>query len=247
MGSVRRLLLSSTVVAACGFALAACGGGSTTPPSVVTPPPSPTLAAVTLASSTITAGQSAQGTVTLSSNAASPVTVSLSIDAGGISITNPVTVAAGSSTATFTVTTNAGSSPGSFTITATANGVIVTTTLVVTAAPVVKADFNVMPDAGTGANPGQCIVSQISGQLLDIMKCTFDASISTPNPGITSFTWTFPNGAGTTTFTGMTLQDESVTCGSFGSATVGITLTVVAPAGSASNTKQVTFIKANAC
>jgi hypothetical protein len=243
---VRRVALNWTVVALCVLTFGACGSSSPTMPT--SPLSSVTLSSVTLSASNATAGGTVQGTVTLSAITSIATVVSLSSSNTGVTVPASVTIAAGASTGVFTISIQP-TATGQATITATlstGDGTSVTTTLMV--APV-NADFMVTPDPGTGANPGQCVVSQntINTHLMDQLKCTFDASISTPNPGITSYTWMFPSSTGTTTFTGMTLHDIAVSCGSFGAADITITLTVVAPTGQNTNMKTVTFIKANAC
>jgi hypothetical protein len=107
----------------------------------------------------------------------------------------------------------------------------------------------VIPDANTGANSGQCaaVSTQVNGQAMNQLRCTFDASVSTPNPGITAYTWTFQTTTGTATFTGVSQHNLALPCGSFGAADRPVMLTVVAAGGTNSTTKTVTFVKPNAC
>jgi hypothetical protein len=108
----------------------------------------------------------------------------------------------------------------------------------------VHADFTVIPDANTTVSAGQCSASK-NGDGTQLLLCTFDASISTPIPGITNFSWTLPNA----TFTGQTLSGKSIPCGGFSSAGTqkDVTLTITSPAGSDTMKKSVTFIKGSPC
>jgi hypothetical protein len=122
--------------------------------------------------------------------------------------------------------------------------------LQVTAAPIViAADFTITPDPGSGVTGSQCGVSQTGAS--NTLKCTFDASVSSPKTGITSYSWEIPVGGAT--FTGNPKQDVLITCGvgSFagasGSADKPVKLTITTTAGSATTTKTVTFVKAGAC
>jgi len=142
---------------------------------------------------------------------------------------------------------------GASDISAVAENVTGARTVQVTTAPVaLHADFVVTPNAGT-APAGQCAVSQVSGESNNIFRCTFSAAPSTtPTPATTTYAWQIP--AGGTTFPGATVgPDFKLPCGvgSFvgtsGISTQGVTLTITAPSGSNSITKQVTFVKAGAC
>jgi hypothetical protein len=216
--------------------------------------PTVTLSAVSVAPASVTAGGTAQVTVTLSGSAPTGgAIVNLSSSSVAVTVPGSVTVAAGASTATAVASTSSSAGTGPATITATYSGATRTASLTVTAVtPTVRADFTVTPDPLTGANPGQCaaVSTTFNGQLVNQLKCTFDGSISTPNPGITAYNWTLPSGAsGTAMFTGVVLNSGSITvpCGSFGSADREVSLTVTAPAGTSTTTRTVTFFKPNAC
>ncbi len=95
----------------------------------VTPPPVPALSAVTISPSSVTAGQSATGTVTLTGAATAGTTVSLGTSSGIIAaVSNSVVVAQGQVSAQFNISTVA---KGVATITATLNGVKQTATITV--------------------------------------------------------------------------------------------------------------------
>jgi hypothetical protein len=97
--------------------------------------------------------------------------------------------------------------------------------------------------AGPGVGPGQCgLVKTGTGYLAG--KCTFDASSSTPNPGITEYRWLI--GSEDFGMRGVLQKDFLVGCG-FDAVTKPVTLTVTSPGGTNSVIKQVTFIKQEAC
>jgi hypothetical protein len=95
--------------------------------------------------------------------------------------------------------------------------------------------------AGVGA--GQCGVVQDGGA--NRVYCRWDASSSTPIPGITSFRWLL--GGVDFGLSGQVLQDFSVPCGTFAATDKVVTLTVTAPGGTSTATRSVLFVKANAC
>jgi hypothetical protein len=145
-----------------------------------------------------------------------------------------------------------GVSVGSSNITATFQNVTSgPLTVQITAAPPATphADFTVTPDPGSGATGSQCGVSQSGSS--NVLKCTFDASISTPSSGITSYAWEIPVGG--QAFSGASLHDVTIACGvgSFagasGTADKPVKLTITAPGGQNSITKTITFVKAGAC
>jgi hypothetical protein len=104
------------------------------------------------------------------------------------------------------------------------------------------AAFTVTPtSAGVGA--GQCGVVQDGGS--NRVYCRWDASGSTPIPGITSFRWLL--GGVDFGLSGQVLQDFQVPCGSFAASEKNVTLTVTSPGGTSSAIRPVTFVKANAC
>jgi hypothetical protein len=127
------------------------------------------------------------------------------------------------------------------------NEVAVTITTTVNPPPV--AAFTVIrnPDTvGKGPTEGQCAATQIENTSFNLLRCTFDAGASTPNPGITEYKWTIVSPE--YTFFGRTVPDAKVPCSSLGSGTdKPVTLTVTSPGGTSSTKKDVTFFKASAC
>jgi hypothetical protein len=118
------------------------------------------------------------------------------------------------------------------------------------------ARFDVIANSGTNVNRNQCSVRsrQVGSGSRNFLLCAFDATGSTPRPGITSYRWVIEvQDAGTDT-DGEVLQDISVPCGSFGDpAAVGTTteknvrLTVTSPGGTSSISRDVTFVKTAPC
>jgi trimeric autotransporter adhesin len=108
--------------------VAACGSNSPTSPTTGS------IASVTLAVASVTAGSTVQGTVTLTSTAgASGATVGLSSSNSAVAtVPASVTVASGATTASFQVT---GVASGTATITATMNGSMQSPALTVSAGP----------------------------------------------------------------------------------------------------------------
>jgi len=244
-------LLPSAALAAFGaFALAAAcsspttsdGGGNTTA----------ALASVSISPNTVNAGAHATGTVTLSSGApAAGAVVTLSSNASDrATVPGSTTVLAGSTNATFDIATPSSATAGTATITGTYLGINQSAILTVNVpTPAAHADFTVTPNAGTAANPGQCAVfsDTRNGQLLNELRCTFDASLSTPAT-ITEYRWTLPSAAGTVEMTGKTLISPTVGCGTFAaSAQRDVTLRITAPNGTDTITKTITFIKSAPC
>jgi hypothetical protein len=212
----------------------------------------PSLVSVTLSPNTVNAGSHSTGTVTLSAAAlASGAVVNLFSNASDrATVPASATVVGGATSATFDVATPAGATAGTATITGTFAGVnqsAILTVNVPTAAA--HADFTVTPNAGTAANPGQCAVfsDTRNGQLLNELRCTFDAGLSTPGT-ITEYRWTLPSAAGTVEMTGRTLISPTVGCGTFAaSAQRDVTLRITAPNGTDTITKSITFIKTAPC
>jgi hypothetical protein len=240
-------MTSAAICAAVLAAISQCGGSSNpiTPPAVTA-----ALAGVPLQSDSVIGGNSVQGNATLTANAATGgATVTLSSsNSGAAAVPGSVTVPAGAASTGYTVTTSAVGSPTQVTITGSFLGVSKTATLTVNPAPVnVIAAFTVTPDAGTTAPAGQCSVTKTtSGNIENILRCRFDASSSTPNPGITEFRWQFPGA--TYTRTDAAYLDPHVPCGTFSGATNrDVTLTVTAPQGSNSITHTITFVKSGEC
>lgn len=90
-----------------------------------------TLSSLTLSPSSVTGGNSAQGTVTLSGAATAATAVSLTSSNTAATVPTSVTVPAGASSATFTITTTSVTSTTSATITGTLNGVTRSATLTI--------------------------------------------------------------------------------------------------------------------
>src|SRR5689334_1981947 len=196
--TMRNRFAYAVIFAAALAAISQCGGSSNpiTPPAVTA-----ALAGVALNSDSVIGGNTIQGNATLTANAASGgATVTLSSSNTGVAtVPGNVTVPAGAASTPYTVTTSAVGSATQVTITGSFLGVTKTATLTVNPAPVtVVAAFTVTPDAGTTAPASQCSVTKsTSGNVDNILRCTFDASNSTPNPGITEYRWQFPGAAST--------------------------------------------------
>lgn len=205
----------------------------------MTAAPPPALTGVSLNPATVVAGGSVQGTVAFSGSVSSAATVALSVNPGTMMIPGTVTVPAASSSATFTIATLLTQPAGQFTVTATYNAVAVTAILTVMPV-VIKADFTVIATTST-VNAGQCSVEPNGG--VNTVKCKLDASISTPNPGITKYEWGMPDGRQITSTTPV-LDGFILMCGgSVGASARKVTLTITAPGGTHSITKDVTFVK----
>jgi hypothetical protein len=118
-----------------------------------------------------------------------------------------------------------------------------------------QARFDVLPNAGTNVNAPQCSVRATGGNNnRNRLLCTFDATSSTPRPGITSYEWNIDGQDNQTDNDGERLQNTTLRCGSFGDPDdVGkafeknVRLTVRAPGGTNSTQKSVTFIKTAPC
>jgi hypothetical protein len=142
---------------------------ASTPP----PPTTASLSAVSVSPTSVVGGNTAQGTITLTSGAPSGgavVTLS-SANTSVVSVPASVTMAAGASSATFGINTSSVTANTGVTITATYGGVSRTTTLTVTPA-----------STGTGTLPAPSLVSPAA-----------DARFS-PGTSIT-FDWTDVSGA----------------------------------------------------
>ena len=113
----------------------------------------------------------------------------------------------------------------------------------------VVADFSVTPNDLSVAKVGQCITESVSSPSLhNVLRCTFDGTISTPAASIISYDWNFFSGVAT--FSGATIQNVPVPCGSVGSAGATertVTLTVRTSSGSSTTPKSVTFVKPTFC
>jgi hypothetical protein len=210
------------------------------------------LTGVSISPNTVNAGAHATGSVTLSAGAPSAgAVVALSSNASDrATVPGSATVVAGATSATFDIATLSGASAGTATITGTYLGINQSAILTVNVpTPAAHADFTVTPNAGTAANPGQCAVfsDTRNGQLLNELRCTFDAGLSTPST-ITEYRWTLPSAAGTVEMTGKTLISPTVGCGTFAaSAQRDVTLRITAPNGTDTITKSITFIKTAPC
>ena len=102
----------------------------TVTPGAPTPAPL-SLASVTLSATSVTGGNSVQGTVRLSAAAPSATVVTLASNNASATVPASVTVAAGASSATFTVNTTAVSTTRTATISATFNGLTRTASLTI--------------------------------------------------------------------------------------------------------------------
>lgn len=216
------------------------------------------LVSVTLAQTTVSGIGTVQGTVTISGPAPSAgTTVGLSSsNTGAATVPTSVTVTQGNTTAVFTVNVLTAAA-ANVTITGTLGGTSRTANLAINAVPI-TATFRVIPDANTIATGQQCEVQAIpapGGGSTNLMKCTFDASASTPQSAITNYIWRFPQVNNVLTFQrpNPTLSNIALGCGSFGTGNVGtvaqrdVTLEVVTPNGNAEVTVSVTFIRNGPC
>jgi len=212
-----RWIGGSFTVLSCLWA-AACGGGSSNPPQQ-TPSTNPSISSVSVNPSSVTGGQSSQGTVTLNVAPTAGTTVALSSNNAAASVPSTVTVNSGATTNTFTITTTAVAANTGVTITGTLNGSASATLTLVPGAPpppppptvtftarlrVVSLsqamrklpNQNSTPIAGLG--PGTENVCPVivgpngTGQMLD---CEFDGSASTSPNGIRfyRFKWRIGN------------------------------------------------------
>jgi hypothetical protein len=110
------------------------------------------------------------------------------------------------------------------------------------------ADFTVTPNDLSVARAGQCVTESVATPSQhNVLRCTFDARISTGS--IVAYDWNFFSGVAT--FSGATLQNLSVPCGSVGPAGAterSVSLTVRSSNGQVStNSKNVTFVKPSFC
>jgi hypothetical protein len=119
-----------------------------------------------------------------------------------------------------------------------------------------RAAFDVIPNPGTNVNAPQCSVRSSGGSNnRNVLLCTFDATSSTPRPGITSYSWNIDGQDSETNTSGERLQNTTIRCGGFGDPEVGVgagtqktvTLTVTSPGGTNSISKSVTFVKSAPC
>ena len=192
------------------------------------------------------------GTVVLGSGApAGGSAVSLaSSSSAAASVPPTVTVPQGATSANFNIAIKAVGGGQNITITATLGAVSIPKTLRLEP---ITANFSVVPDAGTGANPPlQCAVTN-SGDAAspNLLQCTFDASSSLPTTGITNYRWTLPGLANPINQNSSQLIRPKVGCGA-GLNTVNVqlavTLVVTAPGGTSSpKTQMVLFTKAGPC
>jgi hypothetical protein len=196
------------------------------------------------------------GTVTISRPApAEGISIALS-SANTFAATVPpsVTIPQGSTTATFPIEA-IGTMTTVVPIRATLDGTLHSFDLVVVGLRPGIANFIVVAQSGTMATGDRCEVQAIDGGSANLMKCTFDASLSMASGGISSHIWRFPEAAGvathTTTF--RTLSGITLTCGSFGTGEIGTTvdrdveLEIVFPSGTMKIVKTVTFIRNGPC
>lgn len=181
-------------------------GAVSTPP----PPPAPaSLSAVSVSPTSVVGGNTAQGTVTLTSGAPTGgALVSLSSANSSVAaVPASVTVAAGTSSVTFNVTTSVVSVNTSVIITASYGGVSRTTTLSVTPASStpppstnpLPAPSLVSPAADARFNPGASITfdwTDVSGAASYTIQIddsdTFSSPIVNQNTTVSQFTTTLP-------------------------------------------------------
>jgi hypothetical protein len=196
-----------------------------------------------------------QGTVRISNPAPSGGTsVTLTSTNPRIaSVPDSVTVQPGATTAAFSIETFAVPNTSQVTVTASFGDRSVSVYFWVTGGIPAMANFDVIPDRGTLATGlQQCEVQAASGNLL---KCTFDASLSTATGGISNYIWRFPQSAGIATYAtpSRTLSGVTLTCGSFGTGDVGSTvdidveLEIVFPSGTLKTLKTIRFIRNGVC
>jgi hypothetical protein len=237
-----RRLAFAALLAFAAAGLVQCGGSPVGPP----PPSAAALQSISLNPTSVAGGNTVQGTATLTTGAPSGgANVTLSSNNTQVAtVPSSVTVPQGSATATFTVTALVVGSTQTATISGTYLNVTQTAPLSVTG-QTPHADFVVTADPDTTVSAGQCAATQ-SGSAQKL-RCTFDASASTPSSAITEYRWTLP---GTSTpQLGMKLKDAMIPCGTFPNVATDkdVTLVIVTPSGTATVTKSVTFVKAGAC
>ena len=215
-----------------------------------------TVASVVLSANTISGVGTVQGTVNLTAAASTGgVTVNLSSsNTNAATVQSTVVVAQGATSAQFTVTSLSVGGATNLNITATIGGSSQSAGLTVNPPAGVVTTFVVMPNAGTTASGEQCEVAQetVNGNLMNRMKCTFDARGSSAPGGINSYTFTFQLVAGgTQKFTTNLLQNPTLPCGNFPGtgATVDrpVTLDLVTPNGPGHLDRQITFRRNGPC
>ena len=114
------------------------------------------LTTLTVEPSTVTGGQSAQGTATLGEQAPEGGTlVTLSSDAPGATVPESITIPAGATSGTFTVTTSAVSAATDVTITGSAGDETLTASLQLTPATSALTTLTVRPSAVAGGQSAQ--------------------------------------------------------------------------------------------
>jgi hypothetical protein len=211
-----------------------CGGGGTGP----TPPPPPKLTSVSLTGNpSVTVGQTT--TLTATANFSDTSTQNVT--------TSATWASSNANIASVSVGVVTGQAAGSANITATFQGVMSAPQAIQVTAPVpaVQADFSVTPDDPKQGNAFQCPINPAPP--VNTLLCLFDSTPSIPSSGITSYRWEIPAGSANV-FSGSTVKDQPVPCGSIGAGgDKTVKLTIVAPGGSSSTTKTVTFVKAKPC
>lgn len=118
--------------------------------------------------------------------------------------------------------------------------------------PAPRADFAWVTDPTTfqyGVVDGQCGI-RASGTGTNVIRCRFDAALSTPRPGIDRYVWEIPIKQDLT-FEGDLLDNPSTACGDLlipATATpVPVTLRVFSPGGTHAVTRTVVFLRAGSC
>jgi hypothetical protein len=197
-----------------------------------------------------------QGTVRISNPAPSEgISVTLTSTNPRIAwVPDSVTVQPGATTAAFSIETFAVPNTSQVTVTASFGGRSVSVYFWVTGGIPAIANFDVIPDRGTLATGlQQCEVQ--AGAPGNLLKCTFDASLSTATGGISNHIWRFPQAAGIATYAtpSRTLSGVTLTCGSFGTGDVGsavdidVELEIVFPSGTLKTLKTIRFIRNGVC
>ena len=208
------------------------------------PPPDPAaLNALALSPSTVTGGNSAQGTVTLTSAAPSGgAAVALSSSNAGVAAAPPsVTVPAGATSAAFNVTTNSVAASTAVTISASYSGVVRSATLTVQPVaapqPVTLSALALNPTSVTGGGSAQGTVTLSGAAPSGGAAVTLTSGNATAAPVPASVT--VPAGATSATFTVTTRSVTSSTPVTISAAYGGVTRTATLTVNAAQATDTV--------
>jgi hypothetical protein len=237
-------LAHAALLAAIAFSSLALGCSKSTDPDT-----EPALASVNLSTNSVIGGANVPASVTLTLPAPSGgATISLS-SSNGAAATVPATVVVPANTAgaDYIITTAPVTNQVEVTIGGVFKGVTRNAVLTVRPVPSVRAEFTYGPLSTTNPPPGQCTATRVNASGGgNFLRCEFNASASTPNPGITSYSWQFPGA--TAPVTGIIVSDPIVPCGTFAAVVDRVvTLTVTAPQGTNAISKTITFQKVNEC